>query len=429
MSLSDQSASFIKEHHHRFHFFFVLIIATAISFGFLYLSIIHPIQAQTSYTPPIGIPNPGNWFLSTTGSITDVTTGGTSRTFTGTGTATNTIIFRGIGNPTFTGTVVISGSYVIVENIIVTNGGVVRFTGNHGVLRNSEVMNNNRSISSLTVGVGGSSDTVIYNNRIHDNGDWQSSAENDVHGIGGGGPTQRIWILENEMYHHGGDSIQFGHAGGNQVSGVYIGRNIMHHDRENAVDIKEASNFVVSENTMYGYRTTSSSEGAAVVVHYCPINSHIINNDIYDSQIGISSSGLTTACDGINPASKFMGNMIHDIFGNGFQGWGSSKITNIVDNTFYNIGGTGADLTNAYAGSSIENNIFRNVTGTDIVVAGGNVTERSNLADTVDPLFVNPAANDFHLQSTSPAIDTGVVSSVYADHQNIYGVAASFDRD
>jgi hypothetical protein len=70
-----------------------------------------------SWVPPVGIPHPGNWFLSTTGTIQNVSSGGTSTTFTGSGTASNPLIFHGVNNPVFTGTVTISGSYVIVENI------------------------------------------------------------------------------------------------------------------------------------------------------------------------------------------------------------------------------------------------------------------------------------------------------------------------
>ena len=42
----------LKQNYHQFHFFLVLIIATAISFGFLYLSLVSsiPSQAQTGST-------------------------------------------------------------------------------------------------------------------------------------------------------------------------------------------------------------------------------------------------------------------------------------------------------------------------------------------------------------------------------------------
>ena len=202
----------------------------------------------------------------------------------------------------------------------------------------------------------------------------------------------------------------------------------MHHDRENAVDLKEVSNTVVSENTMYGYRSTGSSEGAAVVIHYCPVQASIINNLIYDSQVGISSTSLTTACNGVSVTNRIVGNVIHSILGHGLQGWGSGKVTQVVNNTFYGIGGTGIDLTNATAGSVVENNIFNNVSGSDIVVTGS-VSQRNNLADGTTPLFLNAASGDFRLQPSSPAVNAGVQSDVYAGFQSVYGVSIAVDRD
>jgi hypothetical protein len=374
--------------------------------------------------PPVGIPNPGSWFLAA-GTVQQVTTGGGARTFTGTGTAANPVVFRGVNNPTFTGIVQITGSYVIVENIYV-NGGVVRFSGDHLALRNSEIANNTGVESKITVNnAPGSSDLVVYKNKIHDNGQWQSSAENDFHGVSAAGPLQRIWILENEMYHHGGDSVQVGHNGGNQVVGLYVGRNILHHDRENAVDLKEVSNAVVSENTMYGYRSTSSSEGAAVVIHYCPINAAIVNNLIYDSQVGISSTSLTSVCSGKQVINRIVGNVIRGSLANAIQGWGTGKITQVVNNTIYSAGGAGIDITNPESGSFIENNIFN---GTGGIVIAGSLTQRNNLT-TQNPLFVNAAVGDFHLSSGSPAIDAGIVSSVYSGFQGVYGVSIAVDRD
>jgi parallel beta-helix repeat protein len=379
-----------------------------------------------AWVSPVGIPHPGNWFLATSGPTTQVTSGGGARTFSGSGTASAPIIFSGVNSPVFTGQVTISGSYVIVENIIV-DGGIVRFNGDHLELRNSEVRNNRAAFSKIAISAINASDVVIFRNKVHDNGEWQSTSENDFHGISSSGATSRVWILENEMYHHQGDSVQVGHGGANSVSGVYIGRNVMHHDRENAVDLKEVSNTVVSENTMYGYRETGSSEGAAVVIHYCPIQSSIINNLIYDSEVGVSSTSLTTACNGKSVTNRIVGNVIRNILGNGIQGWGTGKVTQIVNNTLHSIGGAGIDLTNASSGSLVENNIFSSVSGNDIVVTG-TATQRNNIADGSNPQFLSAASGDFRLNASSPAVNAGVASAVYAGYQGVYGVSIAVDR-
>ncbi len=379
-----------------------------------------PVAYGQAWVPPVGIPNPGSWFMAT-GTVQQVTTGGGARTFSGTGTAANPVVFKGVNNPQFTGVVTISGSYVIVENIYV-NGGVVRFNGDHLALRNSEIANNAGVESKITVNTyPNSSDIVVFRNLIHDNGQWQSSVENDYHGVSAAGPLQRMWVLENEMYHHGGDSVQVGHNGGNQVVGLYVGRNTMHHDRENAVDLKEVSNAVVSENTMYGYRGTSSSEGAAVVIHYCPINAAIVNNLIYDSQVGISSTSLNSTCAGKQVINRIAGNVIRGTLGTAIQGWGTGKTTQIANNTIYSAGSAGIDITNPDSNSFAENNI---VNGTSGIVG---ITQRSNL--TSNPLFVNVLAGDLHVAAGSPAIDAGVVSSVFSGFQSVYGLSIAIDRD
>jgi len=391
-----------------------------------------PTGGLISWTAPIGIPHPGDWFLKTSGNMRTVPAGGGSYTFSGNGTAASPVIFQATGKPRFTGMVVISGSYVIVDSIDV-DGNQVIFQGDHLALRNSEVHNFKPGSNSTTVYVNdNANNVVIYKNLIHDNGDATATVEIDVVGIGAGPGAQRIWIVDNTMYNHGGDSILLGHNQKNSVGYVYIGRNVMHHDRENAVDIKEVSNIVVSQNYAYGYRIppgiSPSAEGAAIVTHYCPINTHIINNIIMDSQIGISSASLRTDCPQVT-TNSIMGNMISDIIGIGIQGWGSSKIVKIVNNTLYNIGGAGIDFANAISGSLIENNIFRNVTGMDVSLTGATMSQRNNIADTVNPMFVGEAQRNLKLLETSPAVNTGVVSTAYADYQNSIGVSAAYDID
>jgi hypothetical protein len=67
-------------------------------------------------------------------------------------------------------------------------------------------------------------------------------------------------------------------------------------------------------------------------------------------------------------------------------------------------------------GATARNNIVFNNVINSIYNSGGTVS--NNL--TTDPKFVNSAANNFYLQSTSPAIDAGMtLTAVPIDFSNI----------
>lgn len=390
-----------------------------------------------AWVKPLGIPHPGDWFLSETGDVTEVTSGSTggNTQFSGSGTPSSPKIFRGVGTPTFSGAgyVYVSGDYVILDGVRLTSNRVFRFaSGSHICFRNSEVTGNMGSTSKGTVSSNSDASYCVgYNLHIHDNGDWQSATENDIHGFTGSAGAHHIWLLDSHCYHNQGDSVQFGHDIQNQINSVYIGRNSLHEDRENAIDIKEITDFVASQNTCYGYRSTSSSEGAAIVGHYCHSNWNLLFNTIYNCDVGISNTSLLSRCAtnvGVPIINRIMGNLIYNIAGIGIQGWGSNKIQHYAGNTIYGTGGAGMDLTNLISGSYIENNILQNITGSDIIYTGTAVS-RNNIRKTQDALFVNPGALNFRLQSGSPAINAGVTPQSYLDYATYFGESILFDHD
>jgi FKBP-type peptidyl-prolyl cis-trans isomerase 2 len=105
--------------------------------------------------------------------------------------------------------------------------------------------------------------------------------------------------------------------------------------------------------------------------------------------------------------------------------YGASN-TLLYNNTVYNSSVFGIDIAdNATAtGTIVRNNIsYQNATdysdrGTSTTCDHnlfGNVNVSGNLYN-VNPLFVNPAAGDFHLQAGSPAIDAGLTISLVTDN-------------
>ena len=250
-------------------------------------------------------------------------------------------------------------SYVIAEglNAYAVNIGA---PSNHVVLRNSDVhgdasgggvslqrptestkANPNNAISNVT----------LYNNTIHDNGIWQpelAEGDRDIHGlvIGWFSLVDHVWVLDNDIYHNEGDSIQVNagpHVTPSNVNNIYIGRNEMHDDKQSALGVKSAKDVIISENDMYGIRVSSSASGD------CTGNSDDgpesvwwLYNKIHDGALGFKFSGSAVGTYGM------IGNLIYDIHGAGgplsgdysqsgqaMTDWHGNIIKYIVNNTIY----------------------------------------------------------------------------------------------
>ena len=123
----------------------------------------------------------------------------------------------------------------------------------------------------------------------------------------------------------------------------------------------------------------------------------------------------------------------NNIFAHGLA-WGLCvmEITNVtaVNNVFADIQYHGMGFQDGATGL-VENNIFYNAGSNYWASDGGSVTGSHNLIfDTngpvdpkdfpsdlvnLDPLFVNPGANDYHIREGSPAINAGMNAGVSAD--------------
>jgi hypothetical protein len=252
---------------------------------------------------------------------------------------------------------------------------------------------------------------------------------------------------------------------------VYIGRNVLHDDTENAIDLKDSEHVIISQNTMYGYRALFDSDGTALL----PGNeggrlTWVLFNDIYDSQNGIRIDDEV-----LSNTSYIIGNKIHDMLGHGIITYRKMTI-HMINNVFYNIPGSGFVSwvsQHAVVGSTqdsdysffnnifseiggfeididnwgpmallvdrtpIENNIFHRSTGTiQIKWADSTYTSAASFINgepgkgvgfiEVDPQFVDAGNGDFHLLPTSPAIDagtsSGIVQQVFDTFWNIYGI-------
>jgi parallel beta-helix repeat protein len=191
----------------------------------------------------------------------------------------------------------IAGEYVVVVGGYVdyprTDGPAIRMSNcNFCVVRDIEAFGDVENFnaghdSAFSTG----NNNVVIRLKLHGFGDRRIEApEQDYHGMKIIGDTN-VWVLDSNIYDVSGDSIQCGDASRGRCDNVYIGGGFMHDNRENGVDIKDSSNVVVSGVTMYGFAPTSSSPGEAIIVHDDAVGAKLYDNILYDTRIGIVSSG------------------------------------------------------------------------------------------------------------------------------------------
>jgi hypothetical protein len=374
-------------------------------------------QSQPRCTIPASLP---------AGSVVEIH-GGTyaDDEWTANGTAANPVFIRGgsATKPVLSGDFRLSGSYAIIENIEISNGRLF-LDGGFTVVRRSHIHHTTKAGAMVLVN---GSNTVVFGNQIN------NISGGDRHGVQPGGGTSNVWILENTIFECEGDAIQFCHGcigTGNGPSNVYIGRNTLYSvsTGENAIDIKETRGpVIISENLMYGYRDTATSNGEAVR----------INDEGNQGEIWLIANRFRDSLHGIQPQNNhstgvyILGNLFYNLTGSAIRSDGGY----VYNNTIYNVGGMGIE-----SATEFRNNIVMNaqVNVNDKGVngcsnnllfesSGGIVAPSGCASSTANPLFVNPGGGDFRLQASSPARNAGVSPSPYTTFQNRFGRSIAVD--
>jgi hypothetical protein len=417
---------------------------------------------------------------------------------TGSGTAEQPIFVRGVGKPVFEHMFGrIGGTYIIIEGFdyfdttLSTWSNADNPNRSYISIRNNEIHGSDAP-SGRAVSIGTSNDIVVYNNHIHHNGLIPYGDGHDFHGMAVTHTAQRIWIVDNEINSNDGDSIQIDDGPGGigtigvHPSYIYIGRNKLYNDRENAIDLKYCKHIIVSQNEIYGYNTNArvfgsdpnprgihGSDGTAIL----PCNeggmlSWFIFNDIHDSRLAFRLADE----EDVNPHDIYIvGNLIHRIEGQAFFVY-SKQNDYFAANTVYDVGVgfwsyRGSDKSEGQSKHGFYNNIFCKINGgysdrhrtypDDYIFIGNNVSANQALLensifyagggfhwgsgddyDTVgilsyresaqvkgcieaNPLFVDPQNGDFRLLPESPinTMETSIkTQEIFELFLQLYGI-------
>ncbi len=353
--------------------------------------------------------------------------------------------------------------------------------GDHLVLRHSEVKG---SLYAGEVAVWGSNN-VVYHNDIHDAGDLTTTADQDVHCIQVSF-AHHVWVLDNQLARCTGDGVQLTNNGpSTDIHHVYVGRNVSHHHKQSGMWCKSAEHVVFSQNTVYGIvPSASSANGSAMGWQYNTVDIWILFNHIYGNTEGIGANSTnydgreyafvignlihgnrsagSVPCDGKGSIDAWchagirligsdhryvIGNTVYDNDGGIHLGTAASSFVynNIVANVRY---AGDAHVLNEGATWQLKNNLFFQAGGTIRLNLDGIVRDPAALQAqfpslsaanvTADPMFVDAAAGDLHLQAGSPAIDAaaeptiavnGVDYKITDIYQGVFGVSIKVDYD
>jgi hypothetical protein len=403
------------------------------------------------------------------------------RTLVANGTATAPVYIRGASasaKPLIRRGWEVKGNYVILENLEFgpngqSNAGFLVFLSplNHAALRHSHLHGNlNDGGMGMDSWDGAlAQNIVVWDNNIHDNGDVNATFDQDVMAVHVGVRVSNVWVVDNQLYRNSGDGIQI-NAGGPGVAGtthhIYVGRNTAYSNKQTGFWVKHATDVIFSQNVCHSHRLGNSSNGQCMGFQYAPSYVWFLFNNISDSDYGIAAQSDD---DGIGTESFFIGNVIYNIHpssgnndpGNAWAGAGimlaGSTNRRVIHNTMFDVN-AGVNVPASGGTLEVRDNIISGVGKDHLFVqnptlAAGTVFNHNILAGDarvrlggpqqhlttaqltamqsfgVDPLFVNQAGADFHLQAGSKAMDTGDLPSAYTIFQQRYGLSIAKDAD
>jgi len=323
-------------------------------------------------------------------------------------------------------------------------------------------------------------DIVIYDNHMFGLGDWtKATGATDQGAIGMFPNVTDVWVLENDIHNIEGDALSTPSEGlalgspRRPATRLFVGRNHMHHCRENHIDGKLTQGCIVSQNKMYTVMALGpegSSNPDSIVFHHGGGQSDftraaddlwVIFNEFYDvgGAMRHTSNGPVPPADPTMEARSYLiGNLVHDTW-DGPRGLkspfsaGTSVACRIVNNTIYHcvdglhVGDSGSVGITGY----VRNNIIADLTEDQrqvLFAAGATVGALNHDLYDLDPVlnpqlkvrvapvtyktlaslqaagygqgslvtavhFMAAGTGDFRLAPGSPGINAGAADEVY----------------
>jgi hypothetical protein len=261
---------------------------------------------------------------------------------------------------------------------------------------------------------------------------------------------KNVWILYNEIYNNNGAGIQ---VGGGQEYDVHIIGNIIHDIRNGIVaaymfESYDENQSILPRLIQKGYVDTDGRVNPGFAGLDAEFRSWFpagYNQFTYIEGVlnkALNSQETATAfrtwdCQGLY--------MMNNVFYNNDNGisWdpGAGQLY-FYNNIISNVSNDGYHLylERSISTSEIYNNIFYQSGDEVRIIWGGggptyNVSEfqlntgKGTGSLEADPLFANATSNDFSLQASSPAIDTGIDHFIYQQFQISFGIDIRLDYD